>query len=95
MIKLDIKNKTTNAIIVQYEIFNPRNYSKVSLDVCKNIKIKIIVPVYLEEEDLSLVTHLKENGYNAFDINDDFYNDVCSVYTAQNGADMVLYSRKT
>ena len=95
MVKLDIKNTTTNAVFVQYEIFNPRNYSKVSLDVCKNIKIKIIVPVYLEEEDLSLVTHLKENGYNAFDINDDFYNDVCSVYTAQNGADMVLYSRKT
>ena len=95
MIKLDIKNKTTNAIIVQYEIFNPRNYSKVSLDVCKNIIIKKKVPVILEQEKLSLIDHLKQYGYNPFDITDDFYNDVCSLYTAQNGADMVLSSRKT
>jgi surface protein len=95
MIKLDIKNKTTNAIIVQYEIFNPRNYSKVSLDVCKNITIKKKVPVILDQEKLSLIDHLEQYGYNPFDITDDFYNDVCSLYTAQNGADMVLSSRKT
>ena len=95
MIKVDIKNKTTNAIFVQYEIFNPRNYSKVSLDVCKNITIKMTVPVILEQTQLSLISNVEESGYNVFDITDDFYNDVCSVYTAENGADMVLSSRKT
>ena len=94
MIKLDIKNKTTNATLVQYEIFNPRNFSKVSLDVCKNITIKITVPVILEQTQLSLICNVEGYGYNVFDINDDFYNDVCSLYTAENGADMVLSSRK-
>jgi len=94
MIKLDIKNKTTNATLVQYEIFNPRNFSKVSLDVCKNITIKITVPVILAQTQLSLISNVEEYGYNVFDINDDFYNDVCSLYTAENGADMVLSSRK-
>jgi surface protein len=94
MIKLDIKNKTTNATLVQYEIFNPRNFSKVSLDVCKNITIKITVPVILAQTQLSLISNVEGYGYNVFDINDDFYNDVCSLYTAENGADMVLSSRK-
>ena len=83
MIKLDIKNKTTNATFVQYEIFNPRNFSKVSLDVCKNITIKITVPVILEQTQLSLISNIEQYGYNVFDINDDFYKDVCSVYTAE------------
>ena len=96
MLKLDIKNTNKNGgVYVQYEIFNPHNYSKVSLDVCKNITIKKKVPVILDQEKLSLIDHLEQYGYNPFDITDDFYNDVCSLYTAQNGADMVLSSRKT
>ena len=95
MLKLDIKNSSRNGIYVQYEIFNPHNFSKVSLDVCKDDTIKIQVPVILEETQLSLIEDLEESGYNIFDINDSFYNDICSIYTAQNGADMTLSSRKT
>ena len=94
MVKLDIRNSTNNGTYVQYEIFNPRNYSKVSLEVCKNISIKIQVPVALEESTLSFISSLEENGYNVFDLNDEFYNDICSTYTAPNGADMALSSRK-
>ena len=95
MVKLDIRNLTLNATYVQYEIFNPHNYSKVSLDICKNISIKIEVPVALEISTLSFITSLEDSGYNIFDITDDFYNDICSTYTAPNGADMTLSSRKT
>ena len=94
IIKLDLRNTFNNATYVQYEIFNPRNYSKVSLDVCKNIDIKITVPVSLEKEDLSLINSLKDAGYDIFDLKDDFYNDICATYTAQNGADLALSSRK-
>jgi len=95
MIKLDVMNLTSKAVHVQYEIFNPRNFSKVSLDICSNITVKMTVPVILEDTQLSLIFHLENAGYNAFDITDDFYNDVCSTYKAQNGADMTLYTRKT
>ena len=95
MVKLDIKNSSLNATYVQYEIFNPHNFTKVSLEICKNITIKIKVPVPLEESQLSLISNLQNQGFNAFDINDSFYNDICSTYTAQNGADMVLSLRKT
>ena len=94
MLKLDIKNSTSNAVFVQYEVFNPHDYNKVSLEICKNDTIKIQVPKILEETKLSLISHLEEYGYNIFDINDTFYNDICATYTAQNGADMTLKSRK-
>ena len=94
MIKLDVMNLTSKAVHVQYEIFNPRNFSKVSLDICSNITIKMNVPVILEDTQLSLISHLQDSGYNVFDITDDFYNDVCSTYKAQNGADMTLSARK-
>ena len=48
----------------------------------------------MENSSLSLISDLEDSGYNAFDINDDFYNDICSTYTAQNGADMTLSARK-
>ena len=94
MIKLDVMNLAYKAVHVQYEIFNPRNFSKVNLDICSNITIKMTVPVILEDTQLSLISHLEDSGYNVFDITDDFYNDVCSTYKAQNGADMTLSARK-
>ena len=94
MVKLDIKNSTTNAVFVQYEIFNPRDNSKVTLDICNNDKIKIQVPVSLTNEEFSLIESFDDYDYNIFDLKDDFYNDICTPYTAQNGADMVLSSRK-
>ena len=95
MIKLDIKNSSMNGTFVQYEIFHPRDYKKVSLDVCKNVSIKIQIPVTLHESHMSLISSLEDEGYNIFNLNDSFYNDICSTYTAQNGADMTLSSRKT
>ena len=95
MIKLDIKNSSINGTFVQYEIYSPRDYKKVSLEVCKNVSIKIQIPVTLHESHMSLISSLENAGYNIFNLNDSFYNDICSTYTAQNGADMTLSSRKT
>ena len=35
-----------------------------------------------------------ELGYNLFDSNDTFYNDICSAFTTQNGTDILLYDRR-
>ena len=94
IVKVDIKNSTTKAVFVQYEIYKPNTNQKVSLDICKDDKIKIQVPVSLTNEELTLIESFNDYDYNIFDLEDDFYNDVCSKYTAQNGADMVLSSRK-
>ena len=95
IMKMDLKNNSVSATYVQYEIFNPHTLAKVSLDICEDVTIKIHTPVSLSESKLSLISSLENSGYNAFDINDDFYNDICSTYTAENGADIVLSYRKS
>ena len=37
---------------------------------------------------------LNESGYNLFNSSDSFYNDVCSIYTTENGTDISLLDRK-
>ena len=95
IIKLDIKNASVSAVYVQYDIYNPRTNQKVDMSVCSGTSIIIHTPVALSGSKLSLISNLEESGYNAFDIKDSFYNDICSTYTAENGADMVLSARKT
>ena len=43
---------------------------------------------------MTLYESLKKYGYNIFDSGDDFYNDICTVYTTPNGTDMIIEDRK-
>ena len=65
-----------------------------NLSICVDSKIIINSKINLDESTLSLYNSLKESGYNLFNKNDSFYNDVCSLYTSQNGTDMTLTDRK-
>ena len=41
-----------------------------------------------------MVNSLSESGYNIFNENDSFYNDICATYTSKNRTDMLLLDRK-
>ena len=42
---------------------------------------------------MDLIIKTKNLGYNIFDLNDPFYNDICSVFTFNN-SDISLSERK-
>ena len=90
--KIDLKNK--DKTYIQYEIYNPRTLELMSLYACKNILINIDVPINLDENTQIIYNSLNKLGYNLFDIKDDFYNDICSTYTTENGTDLTLADRK-
>ena len=90
--KRDIKNEHT--MYVEYELYNSRNLEPLNLDICNSNDINIYVPVNLEEETESLYNSLYQYGYNLFNPNDSFYNDICTPYTTNNGTDMLLEDRK-
>ena len=92
--KIDIKNEDLSATYVQYEIYNPRTFTIMSLDICKNTQIKVNIPVNLDENTQSIYDSLSKSGYNLFNLEDDFYNDICSTYTTENGTDLTLADRK-
>ena len=90
IIKLDLKNLDISATYVQYEIINPRTKKPVDLSICEDIPVTINTPVEVSEANMTLIHHLEKEGYDAFDIKNPFYNDICATYTAQNGADMII-----
>ena len=93
IIKIDIKNEDLKATYVQYEIYDP-NKTKVDLNICKNTSIYINTPIYLSQEIESLYESLSGSGYNLFNSNDSFYNDICSPYTSEKGIDIPITDRR-
>ena len=77
---------------LQYEIYEPYNKTKLNLSVCQNenLNIDIYIPVILSEKIQNLYNEVKEMGYDLFDINSPFYNDICTPYKTTNGTDVIL-----
>ena len=92
--KIDIKNDDSSKTYVQYEIYNPNTLLLIPLDICKNTTISISAPIKLDENTISIYDSLQKSGYNLFNLNDSFYNDICSTYTTENGTDLTLADRK-
>lgn len=94
MLKLDMFKKDSTVPIVEYEIYNYNNSEKLNLEVCKGITINVYVPIQLDNQTINLYNNLNESGYNLFNSNDSFYNDICTVYTTMNGTDISLNDRR-
>ena len=94
IVKLDIKRNDTPSTQVEYEVYNPYNLQKLNLSICDNIKIDIYAPVILDKDYLELIKQLKEQGYDIFNPEDSFYNDICSIYNSQNNTDVIIKDRK-
>ena len=92
--KTDIKSNDKSTTYVQYEIYNPETYHQLNLDICKDLTIDIYTPVSLDSTTSQLFSSLNDYGYNLFNQNDSFYNDICTPYTTQNGTDILLLDRK-
>ena len=91
--KIDIKSSDLSSTYVTYEVYDS-NLNKLNLDVCSDTQITIQVPVHLSDDLDSLAKSLSDSGYNLFNENDSFYNDICSTYTNEYGTDMLLSDRK-
>ena len=79
--------------IIQYEVYHPFNKSKLDLSLCGNNKINIYTPVELSDQLLNLYNELKNKGYDLFNINSPFYQDICTPFKSPNGTDVPLSDR--
>ena len=78
---------------IQYEVYEPYNRIKLNLSLCDEAPVKIYIPVELNEETEQIYEQMKESGYDMFDINDSFYQDICTPFDSQNGTDILLSDR--
>ena len=93
MLKYEKISNSSSERNLQYEIYEPINKTKLDLSVCKDIPININVPVILSENLQGLHDKLKDLGYDIFDINNEFYQDICTPYRSSDGTDVLLSDR--
>ena len=79
---------------VQYEVYHPITKEKLNLSLCDSDTVDLYIPVELDEKLLELYEDLQNSGYDLFNIEDPFYNDICSPYKSENGTDVLLSDRK-
>ena len=94
ILKTDIRDTNIKSTFVQFEIFHPYTLEKINLSICANYDININVPVYLDENTQKLTQKLNISGYNIFDEEDRFYNDICTKFTTDSGTDIILKDRR-
>ena len=92
--KTDLKIGDFSTTYVAYEIYDPISLEKLDLSICNDVDISISVPVKINNNIEVLYKSLSDSGYNLFDKNDSFYNDICAKYTSINGTDILLSDRK-
>ena len=79
---------------IQYEVYNPESKERLDLSICENEKIDIYIPITLNKNSLELCEDLLSYGYDLFNPNDSFYQEICTEYTSTNGTDVLLSDRK-
>ena len=92
--KTDVKNSDLTSTYVQYEVYDPFTMNPLNLSICNEMKVTINIPVDIGNKMEELYDSLSDSGYNLFNSNDSFYQDICTTYTTINGTDMLLSDRK-
>ena len=86
ILKLEIEQKFLNIPKIEYDIYYPLNNSKMeqlNLSACENTKIEISIPVNINNDDIE--------KYNPIS---NYYTDICSRTTSDNGTDMTSKDRR-
>ena len=69
--------------IIGYEVYDPKNKSKLNLSYCNETLISYNIPVTIDENNLF-----------KYDQNSEYYNDECNIYTTEDGTDILINDRK-
>ena len=80
MLKFDITPENEKSTYVQYEVYEQASKQFLELKECTGTNVIINSPIELDSYIESLYNMLSKTGYNLFDANDSFYNDICAAY---------------
>ena len=94
LLQLELENDNLNSLInqIEYEIYD-NEQQKLNLTLCKDSNIQIYYAIkentYL---DISTISYFKNLGFDIFNINDSFFNDLCTPYSNSKN-DIILRDR--
>ena len=89
-----------SGIGVQYQLFSPSLQCFLPLDDCEESNTQVVVtnpfsPQTLVTELQNKIGAIVSNGYDPFNSESPFYNDICTPFTNENGNDVLLNERRT
>ena len=93
LLKFEKVTNISSGRVVQFDIYEPFNKKRMNLSLCNEASISIYHPVTLSNDIQNIYNQLKERGYDLFDINSVFYQDICTTFTSSNGTDVILSDR--
>ena len=94
ILKIETLDNHSDYMNVYYEFFHPSNLSqKLDIELCVNEIIEIRLPIRMKDYQMDLISKTKNLGYNIFDLEDSFYNDICSTFS-HNNSDISLSERR-
>ena len=92
-IKSEIKSNKASEKNVKFDVYNPYNKEKLNLSLCEEIPVNIYFPMELSKGTKQIFEQMKNSGYDMFNINDPFYQDICTPFDSSNGTDILLTDR--
>ena len=93
LLKKEKKSNKASEKEVQLEIYEPYSKSKLNISICENTNINIYVKAKLSDEIKYSYEKLKSLGYDMFNVNEPFYQDICIDYTSYKDTDIILSDR--
>ena len=93
IVKSEQKSDKAQNKNIDFNVYEPYNRTKLNLSLCDEQPINVLIPLELNEETKQLYEQIKESGYNMFDINDPFYQDICTPFDSEDGTDISLADR--
>ena len=93
IIKNEISSNKPSEKNLNYEVYESYSKTKLNLSLCDDAPINIYVPMELSKNTKQLYEQIKESGYDMFNINDPFYQDICTPFDSSNGTDILLADR--
>ena len=95
IVKIDEKDPSSITSKCTYYIYD-NDGNEIDINkYCSGIQISISSPIInLELLDYETGQLLSSYGYDIFDPNNEFFNDICATYTNENGTDVTLKDRQ-
>ena len=94
IIKYGIISDLTYEKELQYEVYDPDNFTKIDLSICNDSNVNLYIEMPISDELAKILKNIIDQGYNPFDINDKFYREICTPYDSENGTDVLLDARE-
>ena len=93
LIKNEQKASKASEKKFNFDVYEPYNKTKLNISICDETSINLYIPVELSQENKKIYEQMKESGYDMFNINDPFYQDICIPFDSINGTDILLSDR--